>query len=46
MGGKQAKKAQRHLDQLPAWFLGYYSRTSCNLFRCQCKFIKGEFGVA
>ncbi len=43
LGGKQARKAQRHLDQLPAWFLGYYPRAYCNLFSCQWKFTFDEF---
>ncbi len=46
LGGKQAKKAQRHLDQLPAWFLGYYPRAYCSLFGCQWKFTFDEFEQA
>ena len=46
LGGKQAKKAQRHLDQLPVWFLGYYPRAYCSLFSCTWKFSFDEFEQA
>jgi hypothetical protein len=42
-GGKKVKEAQKNLDNLPVWFLGYYPESYCNLFGCSWKFTVDEF---
>ncbi|MDF5723933.1 MAG: hypothetical protein PUP91_26415 [Rhizonema sp. PD37] len=42
-GGKRVKEAQKHLDYLPVWFLGYYPQTYCSFFGCTWKFTLDEF---
>lgn len=43
LGADKAKSAQRHLDNLPVWFLGYYPHFYCGWFQCQWKFTFDEF---
>ncbi len=45
-GGERVKEAQKHLDHLPVWFLGYYPQTYCSFFGCTWKFSLDEFEVA
>jgi hypothetical protein len=43
LGGDKVKSAQRHLDNLPVWFLGYQPQFYCSFFQCQWKFTFDEF---
>jgi hypothetical protein len=43
LGAENAKKAQKHLDELPVWFLGYYPQIYCSLFSCTWRFTLDEF---
>lgn len=43
LGAEKAQKAQKHLDELPVWFLGYYPQTYCYFFRCTWRFTLDEF---
>lgn len=43
LGEIKAKEAQKHLDALPVWFLGYYPQTYCTLFGCTWRFTVDEF---
>lgn len=45
-GALKVKEAQKHLDNLPVWFLGYYPQTYCGLFACRWKFTLDEFEQA
>ena len=45
-GSKKVKQAQKHLNNLPVWFLGYYPQTYCSIFGCVWKFTFDEFKVA
>ncbi len=45
-GAEKAQEAQRNLDNLPVWFLGYYPQLYCNLFSCNWKFTLDEFEEA
>ena len=45
-GSQQVKQAQKHLNNLPVWFLGYYPQTYCSIFGCVWKFTFDEFKVA
>ncbi|BAB74591.1 hypothetical protein ACN23B_14475 [Anabaena sp. FACHB-709] len=45
-GGKKVKEAQKHLDNLPVWFLGYYPQAYCSLFGCSWRFTLDEFEAA
>ncbi|QLE55730.1 hypothetical protein [Nostoc sp. TCL26-01] len=45
-GAKKVKAAQKHLDNLPVWFLGYYPQSYCSLFGCSWKFTLDEFEAA
>lgn len=45
-GAEKAKEAQKHLDNLPVWFLGYSPQLYCNLFTCNWKFTLDEFEEA
>ncbi|MBR8833576.1 MAG: hypothetical protein DSM106950_05920 [Stigonema ocellatum SAG 48.90 = DSM 106950] len=42
-GGEKVKEAQKNLDNLPVWFLGYYPQSYCSLFGCTWKFTLDEF---
>ncbi|MEG4303613.1 hypothetical protein [Microcoleus sp. D3_18a_C4] len=46
LGEIKAKQAQKHLDALPVWFLGYYPQTYCNFFGCSWRFTVDEFQAA
>lgn len=43
LGTQRVAEAQKHLDGLPVWFLGYYPRRYCTLFNCTWKFTLDEF---
>ena len=45
-GGEKVKEAQKNLDNLPVWFLGYYPQSYCSLFGCTWKFTLDEFEEA
>ncbi|BAY25077.1 hypothetical protein NIES2100_48770 [Calothrix sp. NIES-2100] len=45
-GSQKAKEAQKNLDNLPVWFLGYYPQAYCNFFGCTWKFTVDEFETA
>lgn len=45
-GSQRATEAQKNLDNLPVWFLGYYPQTYCNFFGCSWKFTVDEFETA
>jgi hypothetical protein len=46
LGAKKVQQAQKNLDALPVWFLGYYPQFYCNLFRCSWYFTLDEFQTA
>lgn len=46
LGGEKVTQAQKHLDKLPVWFLGYYPRGYCSVFGCSWRFTYDEFKVA
>ncbi|MEG5015140.1 MULTISPECIES: hypothetical protein [unclassified Microcoleus] len=46
LGEIKAKQAQKHLDALPVWFLGYYPQRYCSFFRCSWRFTVDEFQAA
>ncbi|MEG3896815.1 MULTISPECIES: hypothetical protein [unclassified Microcoleus] len=46
LGEIKAKEAQKHLDALPVWFLGYYPQTYCSFFGCRWRFTVDEFQAA
>jgi hypothetical protein len=46
LGETKAKQAQKHLDALPVWFLGYYPQTYCSFFGCTWRFTVDEFQAA
>ncbi|MEG4270569.1 MULTISPECIES: hypothetical protein [unclassified Microcoleus] len=46
LGEIKAKEAQKHLDALPVWFLGYYPKRYCSFFRCRWRFTLDEFEAA
>lgn len=43
LGADKSAQAQKHLDQLPVWFLGYYPQRYCQFFSCGWKFTLDEF---
>ena len=43
LGEDKAAQAQKHLDQLPVWFLGYYPQRYCQWFSCGWRFTLDEF---
>ncbi len=43
LGEEKVKAAQKHLDGLPVWFLGYEPKLYCSLFSCSWKFTLDEF---
>lgn len=43
LGTEKVKSAQRHLDNLPVWFLGYYPQMYCRFFSCTWQFTFDEF---
>ncbi|MCU0544007.1 MAG: hypothetical protein MUE44_17840 [Oscillatoriaceae cyanobacterium Prado104] len=46
LGETKVKQAQKHLDALPVWFLGYYPQRYCSLFGCTWRFTLDEFQEA
>ncbi len=46
LGEIKAKQAQKHLDALPVWFLGYYPKTYCSFAGCTWRFTVDEFQAA
>jgi len=46
LGTGKVKAAQKHLDALPVWFLGYYPRFYCSWFQCGWAFTLDEFQQA
>jgi hypothetical protein len=46
LGEIKAKEAQKHLDALPVWFLGYYPKRYCSFFSCSWQFTLDEFQAA
>jgi hypothetical protein len=46
LGAEKVDEAQKHLDRLPVWFLGYYPRSYCSLFSCTWRFTYDEFAAA
>ena len=46
LGDTKAKQAQKHLDALPIWFLGYYPQTYCSFSGCTWRFTVDEFQAA
>ncbi|QZZ22705.1 hypothetical protein J5X98_10280 [Leptothermofonsia sichuanensis E412] len=46
LGATKLKAAQKSLDALPVWFLGYYPRFYCSWFRCAWGFTLDEFQSA
>ncbi|MCC3427060.1 MAG: hypothetical protein JGK12_24900 [Microcoleus sp. PH2017_01_SCD_O_A] len=45
-GDTKVKQAQKHLDALPVWFLGYYPKTYCSFSGCTWRFSVDEFQAA
>lgn len=46
LGAEKVTQAQKHLDGLPVWFLGYYPQSYCTLFSCTWRFTYDEFASA
>jgi hypothetical protein len=46
LGEIKAQEAQKHLDALPVWFLGYYPQAYCTFFGCTWRFTFDEFEAA
>lgn len=46
LGTQKVKAAQKHLDELPAWFLGHYPSDYCRWARCHWRFTIDEFKSA
>lgn len=46
LGTQKVKAAQKHLDELPAWFLGHYPGDYCRWARCSWRFTIDEFRSA
>ncbi len=46
LGTTKVKEAQKRLDDLPVWFLGYYPRMYCSWFQCGWAFTLDEFRAA
>lgn len=46
LGETKVKQAQKHLDALPVWFLGYYPQRYCSIFGCSWRFTLDEFQEA
>lgn len=43
LGTTKVQIAQKSLDALPVWFLGYYPQTYCGWFQCTWRFTLDEF---
>jgi hypothetical protein len=46
LGSEKVTLAQKHLDGLPVWFLGYYPQTYCTWVSCTWRFTFDEFQTA
>ncbi|WP_059000353.1 hypothetical protein [Leptolyngbya sp. NIES-2104] len=46
LGTQKVKAAQKHLDELPAWFLGHYPGDYCRWAGCRWRFTIDEFESA
>lgn len=46
LGKTRVETAQKHLDALPVWFLGYYPNFYCSWFQCSWRFTLDEFQQA
>ncbi|MBE9181652.1 hypothetical protein IQ268_24105 [Oculatella sp. LEGE 06141] len=46
LGDEKVKQAQKHLDALPVWFLGYEPQRYCSFFSCSFLFTIDEFRAA
>ncbi|NET41285.1 hypothetical protein [Okeania sp. SIO2B3] len=46
LGSERVAEAQKHLDGLPVWFLGYYPQRYCTFFSCSWQFTVDEFDRA
>lgn len=46
LGKTKVETAQKHLDALPVWFLGYYPSAYCGWFGCSWRFTLDEFQQA
>lgn len=46
LGATKVRSAQKSLDALPVWSLGYSPRAYCSLFRCTWRFTLDEFQAA
>ena len=46
LGEIKSKQAQKHLNALPVWFLGYYPKTYCSFAGCRWRFTVDEFQAA
>lgn len=46
LGAEKAGRAQKHLDKLPVWFLGYYPKAYCTWTGCTWKFTLDEYESA
>ncbi len=46
LGTEKVNQANRHLDALPVWFLGYEPQGYCSFFGCSWRFTLDEFRVA
>jgi hypothetical protein len=46
LGSTKVKSAQKSLDALPVWFLGYYPASYCNWMQCTWRFTLDEFEQA
>lgn len=46
IGAEKATAAQKHLDRLPVWFLGYFPQTYCTWVQCSWRFTLDEFEAA
>ena len=46
LGTQKVKSAQKHLDQLPVWFLGHYPGDYCRWMGCAWRFTVDEFRSA
>jgi tetratricopeptide (TPR) repeat protein len=46
LGSTKVKAAQKNLDALPVWFMGYYPAQYCSWFQCGWRFTLDEFRAA
>jgi hypothetical protein len=46
LGAQKVRAAQKNLDNLPVWFLGYEPQFYCSWFNCSWKFTFDEFQTA